>query len=395
MDRGVMGRVDSAVGLDALALRRIGLALGPPAGALLLANILWWAAARAAHFDYFSPATWTRWDSFLYLRIAAHGYTFFSCARLHIFSPADWCGNAGWFPGYPTVVWTFERLGLSGPVAGVVISSAFGFAMLALLWNGFLTQRRDASSVLALGMAAFFFGQVYQRAVFPTSMEIFFLLATVWLAARHQWLAAGLAGAAAAFTYPIGFLIGAAVATWVVLDRSVRTLRDKAIAIALSGGLTAMGVLAVLIVQHADTGVWGAFIKVQRKYHYQGLHLPTAKFLATVRPLFHHSLGLLQAPRVETVLVAAFCLCLLAGVVVHRGGLEPLDRLVVSASVWFWLFPLTVGGDLKLYRSEALLLPSVLLARRLPVVLQAIFLLIMVVLAYFMSVVFFQGKFWH
>lgn len=395
MYRRVMAGADPAVRPDALARRRIALSLGPPAGALLLANILWWAAARAAHFDYFSPATWTRWDSFLYLRIAAHGYTFFSCARLHIYTPADWCGNAGWFPGYPTLIWVLERLGLSGPVAGVVISSAFGFAMLALLWNGFLVQRRDASSVLALGMAAFFFGQVYQRAVFPISMEIFFLLLALWLAVRQRWLAAGLAGAAAAFTYPTGFLIGAALATWVIFDRSVPTLRHKAAAIALSGGLTAMGVVAVLILQRVDTGVWGAFIKVQRKYHYQGLHTPAAKFLVTVGPLFHHRFGLLQAPRVETLLVAVFCLCLLAGVVVHRRGLEPLDRLVVSATLWFWLFPLTVGGDLKLYRSEALLLPSVLLARRLPVALQVIFLLIMMVLAYAMSLVFLYGKVWH
>jgi len=37
-------------------------------------------------------------DSGLYLDIARHGYTLFRCTPPN---RGDWCGNAGWFPGYP------------------------------------------------------------------------------------------------------------------------------------------------------------------------------------------------------------------------------------------------------------------------------------------------------
>ncbi len=384
---------DAAVRLDAPSLqRRLTLALGPPAGALLGANILWWAAARAHHFNYLSSRLWARWDSRLYLSIARHGYTLKSCGLAHSAYPAsDWCGNSGWFPGYPALIWVLERLGLPGHDAGVAISSVFGFAMLAVLWNCFLIRRRDASSVLALALAAFFFGQVYQRAVFPISMELFFLLLVLWLAPRQRWLGAGLACAAAAFTYSTGFLIAPAVAAWVLWDRSVWPARAKAAAIALLCALTTVGFLAVLAIQRLATGVWGAFFLVQRKYGYHQLGFPVTKFAWTVDPLLRYGLGWNEVPSAQTLLVAAWCLCLVAAVVLHRRQLEAVDRLVLSATLWFWLFPLALGGHVHLYRSEALLLPSVLLARRLPLPVQALFLLIMVVLAYLMSVLFFQG----
>lgn len=378
-------------GPRAPAVRRAVLAVGPPASALAAANLLWWAAASATRHNYPRSRLWVRYDSLHYLQIARHGYTFVSCAghSLH-YGRGYWCGDAGWFPGYPALIWVLEHAGLSGPDAGVVISSAFGFGMLALLWNGFLARRGGPAPVLALLLAAFFFGQVYQRAVFPISMEIFFLLAAVWFAARRQWLGTGLAGAVAAFSYASGFLIAPAVVTWVLTDREVRPARARAAAVALAGGLTALGVLAVLVIQWLATGVWGAFFKVQRKYHYHGLHLPSGKFLATVLPLLRHGPSLAAAPAAQTLLVAVFCLSLAAAAVLRRGQLAAADRLVLSVTLWFWLFPLTLGAGLDLYRSEALLVPSVLLARRLPVAVQAGFLAVMVTLAYAMSVLFFR-----
>ncbi|MGE5133310.1 MAG: hypothetical protein ACM32E_10425 [Gemmatimonadota bacterium] len=375
----------------AAALRRALLAAGPPAAALLAANLLWLTAAQASRHNYLRSRLWVRYDSLHYLQIAGHGYTFMSCAghSLH-YGKGYWCGDAGWFPGYPALIWVLGRLGLPGPDAGVVISSAAGLAMLALLWNGFLVQRRDASSLLALGMAAFFFGQVYQRAVFPISLELFLLLAVIWLAARRRWVAAGLAGAAAAFTYSTGFLVALAVATWVLADRQAGPVRSRAAAAALTGGLSALGVAAVLVVQFLDTGVWGAFFRVQAKYHYHGLHPPYQKFLVTVRPLLHHHAGLGAAPAAQTLLAAVFCLSLVAVAAWHRGRLTAAERLVLSATLWFWLFPLCLGAGLDLYRSEALLVPAVVLARRLPAAVQVLFLLAMVPLAYAMSVLFFK-----
>jgi hypothetical protein len=370
--------------------RRALLAAGPPAGALLAANLVWLTAAQASSHNFFRPALWVRHDSLHYLEIAWHGYIFMSCAgHSAYYGQGDWCGDAGWFPGYPYLIWLLMRLGLSGPAAGVIISSAFGLAALALLWNGFLGQRRDLRPVLALGLAAFFFGAVYQRAVFPISMEIFFLLAVIWLAVRGRWLAAGLAGAAAAFTYTSGFLVVPAVAAWALLDRRARPLRSAVAGTAVIGGLTALGLAAVLVIQYLGTGVWGAFFKVQAKYHYHGLHLPTVKFLWVVGELVRHPLSVGLASAAETLLVAVFCLALVAVAIARRRKLDSADRLILSYTLFFWLFPLSLGAGLNLYRSEALLLPSVVLARWLPAWAQALFLTLMVPLAYAMSLLFY------
>ncbi len=372
-------------------LRRALIAAGPPAGALLAANLLWLTAAEASSHNFFRPRLWVRHDSLHYLEIAQHGYIYMTCAgHSAYYGKGDWCGDAGGVPGYPYLIWVLQRLGLSAPAAGVILSSVFGFAMLALLWNGFLAQRRDISSVLALGLAAFFFGQVYQHAVFPISMEIFLLLAVIWLAVRRRWAAAGLAGMAAAFTYTAGFLVAPAVVVWVLLDRRAGPIRSRVAAAAVTGGLTALGLAAVLVVQYVATGVWGAFFKVQAKYHYHGLHLPTSKFLWTVGSLLHHSPGIQSAPAAQTLLVAVFCLSLVAAALASRGRLEAADWLVMSVTLWFWLFPLSLGAGLDLYRSEALLVPSVVLARRLPTAVQVLFLLAMVPLAFAMSVLFFR-----
>jgi hypothetical protein len=114
-------------------------------------------------------------------------------------------------------------------------------------------------------------------------------------------------------------------------------------------------------------------------------------FFATVGPLFQGSpAGKQEVPAAETLLVAIYCLCLLAAAILQRSQLDPAGRLVLSVTLWSWLFPLIPGGGVRLYRSEALLVPSVMLARRLPRLLQAVFLLVMVALAYAESVLFFR-----
>jgi hypothetical protein len=367
------------------------LALGPPAAVVVLANLVCWLSAARHGFDFFHSGTWVRFDSLLYEDISRHGYNLFSCARIHRYTPADYCGNAGWFPGYPTLLWVGERLGLSAPATGVVVSVGFEFGLLLVLWNGFLRHGRDrAAALMALATAGFFFGQVYQRAVFPISMEIFFLLLTVWFAQRRWWVRTGLAGAAAAFTYSTGFLLIAALGLWILLEPSIGPFLGKVRAAIVACGLTLVGYLAVLTVQRIGTGTWSAFFKIQKKYGYSGLHLPTSKLAVTLRPLFAQGLGRHQVAALQTLLVAVLCVGLAGWALWQRRNLEPLDRLVLTTVLVFWLFPLSLGADVHLYRSEALLLPSVLLTRKLPRAVQAVALGGLVVLSYVMSALYFQ-----
>jgi hypothetical protein len=347
-------------------------------------------AAYNYGFHYGDSKLWVRFDSYLYEDIARHGYTLYSCARVHNFRPADWCGNAGWFPGYPALLSLLERAGLRGAAVGVTISTAFEFATLALLWNGLLRNGGTARSFLLLLCAAFFFGQVYQHAVFPISMELFFLLLTLRFAHRGQWWGAGLAGAAAACTYSIGFLLIPALGLWILIDPSTSPARTKAKAFVISCGLTLLGYLTVMLVQRIDTGVWGAFFMVQAKYGYSGLHSPIAKLSATLRPLLRRGLGWHTVPALQTVLVSVFCLTLVATATWYRKRLDRLDRLALATTLCFWLFPLAIGADVHLYRSEALLMPGLLMMRRVPLAVHATVLAILVPLSYAMTVLFFR-----
>ena len=65
-----------------------------------------------------------------------------------------------------------------------------------------------------------------------------------------------------------------------------------------------------------------------------------------------------------------------------------------SSTTWrslLWLAPLTMGGNLSLYRSEALLLPAVFLVPALPRWLQISLLAAAVVLSIPMAALFFRG----
>jgi hypothetical protein len=199
------------------------------------------------------------------------------------------------------------------------------------------------------------------------------------------------AGAAAAFTYATGFLIVPAVGLWILVERSIRPSFEKVRAIALACGLSVVGYLAVFLLLRVQTGRWNAFFLVQAKYHYSGLHWPLAKLRLSVIKLLQRGLHVHEYAGVQTFLVACFMIAILTWGAANIARLTALDRLVLCAAACFWFFPLALGGDVHLYRSEALLLPAVLIWRRFPLSVQAYGLGVFTVLAYGMSVAFFRG----
>jgi hypothetical protein len=91
----------------------------PPLLAWLLANACYWAAADRGGFDYLLVRTHARWDSGNYLNIARRGYTLAHCTPRvgSPFTPAAWCGTAGWFPLYrwPCGCWAEPASACRGP----------------------------------------------------------------------------------------------------------------------------------------------------------------------------------------------------------------------------------------------------------------------------------------
>lgn len=377
-----------------------------PTLAFVAVNVALAAAAVIDGFDYLDPWTWARWDSFHYLDISQRGYLIDGCFQMRwgdLFSikdgvldllgiavePTHWCGNSGWFPGFPMLIRFVSLSGLSAVAAGLTIAVVAQWGTLVALWTWFLRPYGRVPAYLALAAAAFFFGNVYYRAVFPMSITTFLLIAFLHLLTTERWWFAGLAGALAAFTYPTAFLIAPVTAVWLfVTPRSSMHSRAKAAVICC--GLTLVGYLAVMFVQWRDTGVWGAFFKVQSQFDY-GIHPPTTRLFDVLGPLFDRGIEMSTVPNLHTGVVAISMVAILGTSTLRWRSLDPASRWVVFAVASLWLFPLMLGGRASLYRIESVLLPVVILIPKMERWLQIAFLSILVAMSYPMGLLFLRN----
>lgn len=367
----------------------VGRALLPPLIAFFLARIMLMIAATEVGLDPFQPAIWCRSDSGHYLGIAIGGYDLFPCPE-HENRPNMWCGNAGWFPAYPLLIRTLRPLIPTRRVA-VMISALFAAAGLTLLWNLFLGGRVTLASCTALGLAAFFPGQVYHHAVFPISMFTTCVLLYMWSLIRRRCLAAAIPAAMAAFAYPTGVLLAAHAALFAFFGRQGGRLQSRLPRAAFVGASAAAGFASVLLAHHVSVGAWDAFFRIQSTYGH-GLHDPLMTLWSRIARLHGHSPPNEAYPAAQALLVAFWLGCVVVCMARHRRRIEPADFALVLYAVLFWLFSLSLGGGLSIYRSDALLLPSVALARGMPRPLAAFFLVAFVVTAWPMALLFFRGQ---
>ena len=334
----------------------------PPALAFLFARgVMFLAALRAFRGGPESALAWggwLRWDSRHYVDIASDGYRLLSCADVAGYAPQDACGNTGWFPGYPALLRALLLLRVPATPAAVLISAVFAFLALHALWTRLLEARMTRANLLALAVASVAPGAVYQHAAFPISMLLFFQIRAMDALARERFLAAGLWGAAAAFTYPSGALLIVAMLGCALARRRAGALG--------SAGATAAGFALVLALLQVAVGDWRAFFAVQRKYGF-GLAWPQATLAERLAPLFGD--GTLF-PALQTLLVALLMLGLLVALAVRRRRVTRADAIVALQSLVYWLAPLTIGGGLSLHRADALLMPAAILTRHLPAPLQ-------------------------
>jgi hypothetical protein len=345
-------------------LFRWGRALLPPLAAFVLARgLLFLAAFKAGQVPWLAEA-WGRWDSGHYLSIATHGFILHPCGPDYG-GPSNWCGNAGWMPGYPRLIGLLSHTGLEPAQAGVLLSASFTLGLLVLLWTGLLGQR--VSTLPVLGLAALFPGQVYQHAVFPISMCLFFSLLCLFFQERRRPVLAGLVGGVAAFSYTTGFLLAPVVlgAELLAPGRAEGAPWPRW----RRGGVIALGVLlgfvAALAVFQVQTGAWNALFLSQAKYGH-GIGNPLETLEAVGGPLLRgESRHWKNAiPRVQTLLVALLVLVLVARPLSRWREAGPRERWLALYGLAFWLFPLVMGRGVSLYRAESLLLPLALLAWR-------------------------------
>jgi hypothetical protein len=354
--------------------------LFPPLVAFVLATALLWVVAVRTGDPPRQATTWARWDSGQYVSIAIRGYYTVECTSRRL--PPDappgphLCGNTGWFPLYPWAMRAVSKLGLSVVQAGVLLAAVFHLLSLVVLWV-LAREPGHPSRFLVLLFAAVFPGAVYQHAVFPVSMMTFFTLGFLYLLGTERWVWAGVSGAAAAASYISGVLLAPVALAVTVLTGGWLPGWRAALRSGVTALIVASGFVGVLIVQYLAVGIWGAYFQSTRKYGV-GIQNPIPNFVRTVSPFFDQMRGVPVPKRqyieaVQTLTVAGIVVLVVGATLVPliRGRLSKTDWAVLGTTLGLWIFPHVAGTAASQYRSEALLLPCALLARRLPLALQA------------------------
>lgn len=311
------------------------------------------SVAFACGYDPFSAASWTRWDSAFYLDIANDGYRKPTHCPPESHYPADaWCGNTAWFPGYPYAIRAASRwTGADSAAVAVWLSAVAQFVSLCAIWSMLKGPHRFAT----LTMAAFFPGNIYYAAVFPTSLCMCFTVLCLVLCARSRFGLASVSAVGAAVSYPTGALLAPILIAWSFFARKRGALVVAAASL--------FGLATVFVLMHRETGEWDAFIRLQAKYSYMGNALDT--YLAHLKPIingkYRDAKGFWTGLQTLLCLVIVFVACGMAARI--RSSLAFLIAADVCA---FWIAPLILGGRLSLYRSEALLMPAVVLVDLVP-----------------------------
>ena len=364
-------------------------ALLPPLAAFLLARALLVAAAAGTERPPWHAGSWSGPDSAHYLSIARGGYTIFPCSPDD--PPPGVCGNAGWMPLYPWLMRPLLAPGVASPrwvAAGV--AAALAFAALAALWTLFLSSW-PRHGPLALLVAAFLPGQVFLHGAFPMGLLVTSVLVSLRLALDGRWTGAGLAGAAAALSHSVGWLIGPVLLAWGLAARGPggrgKTEAKGPRGPAVAAALTMAGFGAMLVQQGVTLGVWDAYFRVQGAY---GHHVtsPLATWWSAAQGILAPPwAGEAEGPSAQAIVVAGLALAALVAAARRRHREAVLVGLYVAV---VWLFPLALGGTVSVYRTDAALLPGILLARDAPRTVLAGLLVVLVPLAWVMARLFFE-----
>jgi hypothetical protein len=351
-----------------------------PLLALLSAMLAVAVAAMICALGPLRGSTYARWDSFNYISIATHGY------YLEEEEGRVVGGNAAWFPGYPLLIRAFASRHLTPAKAGKIISSLFAFGLLVVLWQLLRERKPDGLTLL---LAAFFPGFVYYHSVFPLSMVAALALLAVVLSARGSHFGAGCAGAAAAFSYPPGFLVGGPL-LWGVLRDPGLTPHRRLLALVEGPVLVGLGLLAVFAYQARSVG-WTAFFRMRTAYFDNAPSNPFREFAENTKLVWAGEVAPEALPHLQTVLVALLVLASCGIAWRYRSSLALVEQELLAIAVLFWAFPYFLGRGISPYRAEALVVGIVPLLGRLPGAGRSVLLVVFVSLGMGMCRLFFQS----
>jgi hypothetical protein len=300
-------------------------------------------------------------DSGIYLWVANSGYALYRCPSGPPYPHGAWCGNAGWQLLYPWLTKLLSLTGLTQTAAAVIIAQLCALGVFLMLWH-LVRRGRNPKTVLLL--AAVFPGIVFLFTVYPISLLLLLALWLFRLLERRAYVWALVPAFLIPLTYSSAVLVVVAVGLWWLLFQRLEDWRPGAAVLAAS----VAGYAVFLGVLQQAVGKWNAEFLTQAKYG-NGVHDPVATLVSLITST-PPAAGTLQTDRtgivpLQTLLVLA--MMFLAGYAVYANWakLTKVDQLVGCWTLVFWVSPLVVGLGLASYRSNALLLPVVILFRHL------------------------------
>ena len=204
-----------------------------------------------------------RWDGQHYLEIARDGYPPSLAAGT---GPPSQTVHA-FFPGFPLIVRAVARVtGLAVETSGIVTTVALATVASALIWLLARDVAGEAVATRAVLLFSFFPGSFVLTLIYSEGPFLAFAAACLLSLHRRQWIAAGVAAAAAGATRPTGLVLALCCA-WAAAG-AVRT-RGQWSAV-LAPALAPLGFVAWSVFLAAHTGSATTWLRSQEDGWGQG-----------------------------------------------------------------------------------------------------------------------------
>lgn len=332
--------------------------------AFLSGKLLLFVGYPELGWQYLNPELWVRWDSGHYFAIAEHGYEAFPCFRRfpeYASNQAALCGNCGWMPGFPALIWLLQQLGFSAATSAQFIVQTAFLLFLNFLWHHVFSHSGTKGKLL-LFLTACWPGTVYYQAAFPIALFVLVVVMCLYYLKEEQLLRAMLCAAGASLVYSTGFLLGAAIVPYILFRYRDNVKQMLPFLLVPLSSFASFGL--VIGIQWMQTGVFAAFFQTQTKYGH-GMNSPIKMLGLIVQRAISAPQPDVRFSDWVTLLITAGLLALIIWYLI-RGRDTAIKLLLLGYVGCFWLVPLSMSPHLAFYRQAAALAPLVLFLTELP-----------------------------
>lgn len=348
---------------------------------------------------------WSRQDSGLYLEISKIGHTLFSCGPENGYEVGSdkWCGNAGWAPFYPFLIYCLHTLtGWSSAMCGVLLSHAFFIGFLYVVAKIIDVKTFQLSNVLTLLLCGIFPGGIYYFSIFPMSLMVFLISLIFWAFTVEKYALAAIPAMLVAVCYSSAIILFFSFGIYLiyvffrnrqqkhlryVLSEFVLQWQQKGILRALLLFVMlpgAAGLFCLYTYDYWATGRWNAMYMVQNKYghllysplkhlgnHWQYFMAHQGQNIAWID--FHNIFFFFTIPILIYLLVKSK----------HK-----LTPLLVIFTLIMWYIPYSISIKVSLYRSIGLLAPAMAFIHPVSNKIKLAIVLVFAVFYYFMGLLY-------